>query len=279
MEHKLKYLSSKCREYLGLALSAVDSAAESRKQLALKLQQEKELLPRLQNEIQIIVRDMKKQLQDDYSKVFQQQHPYLMAGIIQEFKKESPQWKDNLAKTSESFRQWVQYHITSMLQEVSEEKGIELSDKYLNTAVSSLNRAVGAFQTRLVKEVESALNTKFSGVVFDARVEKPKQPDVQIGNIFMTQLWEMFWFIVPMGIFRPVVYRHFESVIKWEIEKNLYRLGSQWTEITSLSIDSIAQQSFKFIRNELITIENISANTPDKRKKIEKAIIEVSSQY
>jgi hypothetical protein len=139
---------------------------------------------------------------------------------------------------------------------------------------ASLSRIVHAFQNRLGDAIEKALHTKFSGTEFHVEINKPKQPDVSIGNVFMTP-WEIVWFLIPMSIFRPMVTRHFFTLIPREVEKNLHRVRTQWFEAVSISIDKIAREAGLFIHNEISTIENMWAKTIDRQKEIEGAILEL----
>jgi molecular chaperone DnaK (HSP70) len=87
--------------------------------------------------------------------------------------------------------------------------------------------------------------------------------------------WEIVWFLVPMRLFRPLVNGHFLHRLPWDIEVNLTRLASQWTESLSISMDDIAQQAKVFIRQEIDTVENLLNKAPDQRREIEKAISEL----
>lgn len=279
LDYKFRSIASQCREYLNLALSIADSATQSRNQLYEKLLFERELLPKIRIEMQVLEQDININIQKEFSETFQSEYGNVVTRVMQNFDKQAPLWHGNLAKQSEHFREWLRGQLTSELEALSERIGVKLAEKYVQSTLDSLKRIVEAFQNRLSYEVEKVMNTKFSGAKFDAHFEKPKQPDVRVGTIFMTPLWQMFWFLIPMRIFRPVVHRHFQRVIKWEIEKNLYRLGSQWTERLSPLNSILSEQAFGFIKNEIITLSSILQSAPDQRKQIEEAIEEIDSCY
>ena len=75
-----------------------------------------------------------------------------------------------------------------------------------------------------------------------------------------------------MGIFRPLVRRHFLRRIPWEVEKNLSRLAAQWADAVNASIDGLARQSMAFLANELATLEGLVGNASDRRPEIQKAL-------
>jgi hypothetical protein len=80
-----------------------------------------------------------------------------------------------------------------------------------------------------------------------------------------------------MGIFRPLVRRHFLRRIPWEVEKNLSRLTAQWADAVNASIDDLARRSMAFLTDELATIEELVGNAPDRGHDIQKALDLVES--
>ena len=65
VRHKLRSAISKLQDYLHLVSLAADSAQESRQQLSLRLKQEQQNLPTIENEIKIIAGDIESKLHDD----------------------------------------------------------------------------------------------------------------------------------------------------------------------------------------------------------------------
>jgi hypothetical protein len=80
-----------------------------------------------------------------------------------------------------------------------------------------------------------------------------------------------------MGIFRPLVRRHFLRRIPWEVEKNLSRLAAQWADAVNASIDDLVRRSMAFLTDELATIEELVGNACDRRPEIRKALDLVES--
>ena len=264
----------KCNEYLLLGLSAANSTQESRQELLQQIGQERQTLSNIQNEIRLITIDLKKRLQADFSKTFEEQHGRVSKDLLNQLKEDMPGWKGNLEVTSINFRYWVETNFTVKLKPISDEYGPQLSKQYLNTAIESYSRIVRAFQDRLTQGIEKALHVQFDGAKFEVKIQEPKRPDVHIGNIFMTP-WEILWFIIPMSLFRPLVNHHFLHRLPWDVDINLSRLASQWTESISVSMGDIAQQAKIFIQGEIDTVENLLNKTPDKGREIRKAIAEL----
>jgi len=274
IRHKSGSIVAECHKYLLLGLSMANATRESRGQLFRQLQRERQDLSAVQNEIKLIARDIKSRLQADSNERFLGLYLQVKERLAEELKKQMLCWKGNLDKTSEAFRQWLRDSLAGQLETISEELGPRVSEYYLNEAVTSFSRVVRAFQDRLAQDIEKALHTKFHGADFEVKIEKPKRPDLDLGNVFMTP-WEIVWFLIPMRLFRPLVNRQFMRRLPWESEKNLSRLSSQWIEAASCSIDHTAKQAGEFIKNEITTVENILADASDNREDIEKAISEL----
>jgi len=272
--YKLHSSLLKCHEYLLLGLSAANSTHESRQGLVQQIGQERQALSSIQNEVRLITNDFKQRLQVDFSKIFEEQYPYVSKDLLNQLKEDMPGWKGNIEKTSKDFRYWVETNFTVKLKPISDEYGPQLSERYLNMALESYSRVVRAFQDRLAQSIEKALHIQFAGTKFEVRIQEPKRPDVYIGNIFMTS-WEIIWFLIPMRLFRPLVNHHFLHRLPWDVQINLTRLASQWTESLSVSIGDIAQQAKVFIQQEIDTVENLLKKAPDQGREIKKVISEL----
>ena len=272
--HKLRSILMKCNEYLSLGLSVANSTQESRQVLLQQIGQERQSLSSIQNEIRLISNDLKKRLQADFSETFEEQHARVSKDLLNQLKVDMPRWKEHLEKTSQEFRNWVETNFTVKLKSVSDEYGPQLSKRYLNMAIESYSRIVRAFQDRLAQGIEKALHVQFAGAKFEVKIQEPKRPDVHIGNIFMTP-WEIIWFLIPMRLFRPLVNHHFFHRLPGDVEINLSRMASQWTESISVSMADIEQQAKIFIQQEIDTVENLLNKAPDQGREIKKAISEL----
>jgi len=127
---------------------------------------------------------------------------------------------------------------------------------FLFRAQASVDRSVRAFQDRLAKEIERALGMQFAGARFEAQVEEPSHPDVRLSPTFDTH-FELLWFLIPMVLFRPLMYRHFLRRLPWEAEKNLSRVAAQWADAVGGVIDGLVRDASGFLDRELSTIEGL----------------------
>ena len=274
--HKLRTLIEDCRKYLQLALSAAGAEQLSRQQLQQQIQQERDLLTTIRNEIWIMTENLRTHLQADAVGLFQESFNDISNNLSYELHSQMPHWKGHLGKVSEGFGQWIEKDLSSHLEALSTTKGEQLASRHLPKALDSFSRMVRAFQDRLNQHIQEALHITFSGAEFEARIEKPVHPDIRIGKVFDTDL-ELIWFLIPMWIFRPLINRHFMNSLPWEVEKNLYRLASQWSGAIFRSIENLSGQAKVFMENELNTVENLLEKADDNRSLIEKNISAVES--
>lgn len=271
INHKFMSLLSKCRDYLDLALSLSVSEQTARQDLTRKLEQEKELLRTTKNEIRLIVSDLKSKFYEELLSGFLGQHSAVTHDLVDDLKRKIPQWKGNFEKTIQAFRDWAPAILTQRLETISEQYGIKSCERFLDTAMVSLSRITDAFQSRLSEGINQTLHIKFTGAKFEVQLEKPKEPNIDVGNVFMLS-WGVIGFLIPMRVFRPLVNHHLFQRIPWEVEKNLYRLRAQWADSASHSIDQIAEQADAFMTNEIDTVEKMLGNAPNRREEIEGAI-------
>lgn len=155
-------------------------------------------------------------------------------------------------------------------------RGEEYLSSYLLQAQSSLQRTVRAFQDRLAENIEAALGVKFEGASFHAAIREPAHPDVRVGKIFDVHI-DLLWFLIPMGLARKPLLRHFRKRIVWEAEKNLSRLSSQWADAVNGSIDHLVRQAMEFVTGELSTIERLVEGAEDNRDRIHESLGEIDA--
>lgn len=269
--HKLRSLIGGCREYLCMALSAASAAAGAREQLQRQLEQERQSLSTVRNEIWVLSMDLKGRVQADALERYLRHSPALVARLRADLHLAMPQWTGHLRQIAEQFAQWMGDALYAELGPLSHQEGDELTARHIAAAQESLTRVVRAFQDRLAKDIERALHMTFSGANFEGTIRHPERPDVRLSRVFDIP-FEILWFVIPMPIFRPLVNRHFVRRIPWEVEKNLHRLVAQWSQAIAASMDDLARQAQAFMRDELTTIEGLVSKTQDQRPALERAL-------
>jgi hypothetical protein len=98
----------------------------------------------------------------------------------------------------------------------------------LQTAERRFSRATGIFKNALAANVERCLGIKMSSAEWRGEIEVPAHADVSISPAFDIHI-DSLWFLLPVPLIKLWVHRHFLRSIPWEVEKNLCRLETQWT--------------------------------------------------
>jgi hypothetical protein len=188
-----------------------------------------------------------------------------------------PGWQGHLGRVTREFEGWLADAMMEEMGAVSLHGEGHLAG-FLFRAQASVERSVRAFVDRLAGEIERALGIRFDGARFDSRVEEPAHPDIRLSPTFDTH-FELLWFLIPMGVFRPLVYRHFLRRIPWEVEKNLSRVAAQWADAMGASIDGLFRDATAFLEREVGTIAGLvgEADAGDRVREIQAALGELAA--
>ncbi|MBN1322146.1 MAG: dynamin family protein [Thermoleophilia bacterium] len=270
LAHKLQTLVEECRAYLDLAQTAAEVGESARAELLELTRREQGNLDQVERAIRVLTRDLEKRAHDKLAEDYSQLLPAALASIRADFDRESSSWRGHLGKTSEAFQAWAD---TALRREMAAvlPRGERFLAPVLIEAESHLKRAVRGFQDRLSIAIETALGTRFAGATFQADIEPPSFPDIRIDKTFDIPL-DMAWFLVPMPVFRRLIYRRLRSQLPWEVEKNLTRLSGQWNDAAKRSIESMARQAKHFMDHEAATVIEMATSTKDRRERVKMAI-------
>ncbi len=269
LRHKLSTLVRECRDYLALAEVAAEVGDQARADLLELTRREQSNLTQIQREIRLLTRDLEKRAHEALSEGYTRLLPTVLAATQADFDRESVKWRGNLAKTSALFQEWAEKVLRRETGEVLA-RGEQFLAPELEEAESHFGRVVRAFQDRLSLAIETALGKRFSGATFKADMEPPCFPDIRVDKTFDIPL-DMIWFLVPMPLFRWLIYRRLRSQLPWEAEKNLTRLAWQWTEATKQSIESIGRQAEEFMNREAGTVIEMASSAGGKLEKVKAA--------
>jgi len=275
LNYKIRSLIAGCKEYLRLAQQAATAAEDARLELQKQLQQEKGAFNEVQNEIRLLAIDMKTRMRSAATEQFRTFYPAVALRLRGSLREAMSTWRGNLRDITVEFQRWLNVSLEKEMQQISHNESGRLLE-WLPSAISSFSRIVRAFQDRLSSGIERALHISFAGAHFEANVLQPVRPDIRIDRVFDTP-FDLIWFLIPMGLLRPLVNRYFLNSIPWEVEKNLSRLAVQWADAVCNSIEELAQQSRDFINNEINTIESLVLNVDNRRTEIQKAFTELES--
>jgi hypothetical protein len=102
---------------------------------------------------------------------------------------------------------------------------------------------------------------------------EPATPDIRIGRIF-DRNWELLSPILPVGLIRRAVERHFARTVSYLVYENISRLAAQWEEGINTALRSIENESFRRLDELLATIGRLLDNsgelTPELRADLDR---------
>jgi hypothetical protein len=139
----------------------------------------------------------------------------------------------------------VEEIVVREMREVSHWEGDHFCHSLENASLM-LSRAEQGFRDRLAGNIQQALGIRFSPGPLQSEVKKPSVPDTSISNLFMFNT-DLLSFIIPMAIFRPWAEKHLMGRIPYEIEKNLSRLASQWTDGINAAIFGMQRETARWL--------------------------------
>ncbi len=277
LSHKLRTLVRECREYLALAQTAAEVSDSARAELLELTRREQGNLDQVGRAIRVLARDLLRRAHDKLVEGYLSLLPAVLASVREDFDRSSRTWRGHLGKTSAAFQEWADVTLRREMTAVIP-RGEKFLAPVLTEAESHFKRAVRGFQDRLALAIETALGVRFSGATFQAEIEPPIAPDVRIDKTFDIPL-DLVWFLVPMPLFRRLIYRRLRSQLPWEVEKNLTRLAVQWNEAAKRSVESIASQAEEFMAREAATVIELATSTEAKTKQVKVALARLAEIY
>jgi GTP-binding protein EngB required for normal cell division len=270
---KFRSLLDQTKDYLSLALAAAKRVDADRIKLKTQILNEKTSLESIRMELQALATECAGQTRPWIMKRMNELRPDIRERLTQELKGKLSGLKANLWNLSRAYERWLQEAMKREAREVSF-RDSKLFIVPFEKARDTLARAVQGFRDRLAGNIEQALGMRFQVEPFEIDIQKPSSPDVAISNLFMFNT-DLLWFVIPMSIFRPWADRHFLNRIPYEVEKNLSRLASQWTEKINDSIFKIQRDAERYVREQLWTVESLLSRTQSDADGISKSLSEV----
>ena len=271
--HKLMMLAADARDYLGVALAAAEAGGRARTDLEARLEGERRELEQVRREIRLLAGDYKARAREASQRGFMSLASDLTARVVADFDLRSPEWRGNLAKTSAAYSHWVAEALAHELGAVSP-RGEEYLAEVVTQAGAGMLRVVRAFQDRLSLNIERALQISFGGARFEVAPLELGHPDVRVDRAFDVPL-DLMWFLVPMPVFRGLIYRRLRGQLAWEVEKNLSRLAVDWADAVATMVADLAEQARSFIAEEIATLDELIAHSPDERPRVEETLREL----
>jgi len=270
--HKLLSLVGRTLDYLRVALAAATQAESSRTALREKLADERRQFDLFREELQVLSRKWSAEALNQSLLKLKPRQEALQEQITTGLQVQFSQWPSRLPPLLRTWREWLQNILNRELTEISSaEKATFLEP--LKRVEQHLMRTLQALQHRLAGHVQAALGVTLAPHDIVLEVPEPAAPPIDIG--YVDAAFSLISPLIPMSLFRPAIERSLLRKSRWETEKNLSRLASNWRDRVAKGISELTRQAEQQALDELAALEHTVAQTASKAPELKQAIDEL----
>jgi len=130
-----------------------------------------------------------------------------------------------------------------------------------------------ALQNRLAGHVQAALGVTLEPHDIVLEVPEPAAPPIDIG--YVDAAFSLISPLVPISLFRQALERSLLRKSRWETEKNLSRLASNWRDRVTKGINELTRQAEQQALDELAALEYSLKQSTSKAPGLKQAIYEL----
>jgi GTP-binding protein EngB required for normal cell division len=258
LRHKLESLTIQTLDYVRVALAAATQAESSRQVLREKLGEERRQFDLLRSELNVLSHQWSANALNWSLAQLQPTQAALQLKITDDLRGQFPRWQLRLPALLKVWREWLDVFLKRELGIVSHEQQSMFREP-LHRARQHLTRTLRAFHDRLAEHVKAALGVSLTPREFILEAPEPSAPPVDVG--FVDAAFSLVSFAIPMTLFRRWIERSLLRKSRWEVEKNLSRLASDWRDHVAAGIAELTRQAEQQALDELAALEQTLAQT------------------
>jgi GTP-binding protein EngB required for normal cell division len=270
--HKLLSLVGRTLDYLRVALAAATQAESSRAALREKLADERRQFDLFREELQVLSRQWSAQALDQSLLKLKPRQEALQEQITTGLQTQFSQWPSRLPPLLRTWREWLQNCLTRELTEISSAEKVMFLEP-LKRVDQHLMRTLQALQHRLAGHVQAALGVTLAPHDIVLEVPEPTAPPIDIS--YVDAAFSLISPLIPMNLFRPAIERSLLRKSRWETEKNLSRLASNWRDRVAKGISELTRQAEQQALDELAALEHTLKQSASKAPELKQAIDEL----
>ncbi len=257
--HKITSLARSCAGYLGVALQASLQADHDREEVKNLILDEKVNFDLMRSELLLIAREHMLQTRTLIADYLESTYKLLLTRkLMAALKHDMKSWRGNLWKFTRRYEQWVKERMMEEMGSISKSQPRQFFES-LDNARTAIARSLVLFKDHLNSNIEKVLKMRLGEADWNIEVTQPGCADLTFTRTFDFHL-DLFWFLIPMVVFRKAFERHFLSQIPWAVEVNLSRLAYQWEVSINRTIEAIRDRALRYVQEELSTIETLLSN-------------------
>ena len=270
--HKILSLLVQTLNYLRVALAAATQAESARQSLREKLADERRQFDLFREELQVLSRKWSAQALDQSLLKLEPRQEALQEQITTELRAHLPQWPSRLPPLLRTWREWLQNILNRELTEISSVEKATFIEP-LKRVEQHLMRTLQALQHRLAGHVQAALGVTLAPHDIVLEMPEPAAPPIDIG--YVDAAFSLVSPLIPMSIFRSMIERSLLRKSRWETEKNLSRLASNWRDRVAKGISVLTRQAEQQALDELAALEHTLKQSASKAPDLRQAIDEL----
>ena len=272
--HKLASLAAQTLDYARVALAAATQAESSRAALREKLADERRQFDLFREELQVLSRQWSARALNQSLFRLKPRQEALQEQITTGLQAQFSQWPSRLPPRLRTWREWLQTILTRELTEISRtEKAMFLEP--LQRVEQHLMRTLQALQHRLAGHVQGALGVTLAPHDIVLEVPEPSAPPIDIG--YVDAAFSLVSPLISMSVFRLAIERSLLRKSRWETEKNLSRLASNWRDLVAKGINELTRQAEQQALDELAALEQTVAQTKSHAPRLRHIIADLES--
>jgi signal recognition particle receptor subunit beta len=276
LRFKLASLVNQTRDYLAIALAAAERADADRQTLWQQILDEQTNFDSIRMELIALGRELAGRTRPWIMKRMEELRAQVQGRVSFVVGGGLSAARGNLWKLTREFERLLRECMAREMSAISEQEG-ELFCRPLHNAAASFTRAVQGFRDRLAGNIRKALGMQFDPEPFEVELEKPARPNISISSPFMFDI-DLLWFVIPMAIFRPWIEKRLMARIEPEVEKNMSRLASQWTEAVNTRIAALEAKAVRTVQEQILTVEALLSKTGSEAEQIRRDIGELEAR-
>lgn len=251
--YKLNLLIDYFKAFFEIAIKSAQKSDMEKSFISSKIFDEKTNFTFIKHEVTLIKTDFKNKIRDSIYDILKVHINKLVYEISGDFLTEYELWNDNLYVMTRKYESWLKKNLSEKIYAISEIEN-ERIEKLLVDMVDYFRYFSKTFNERLSNNIKSVLGIDITSQEWNIEFKSIKKPDISIFRTFDSHI-DLLWFLFPMSVFKRFFKKYFLNQIPDEVDKNIQRLTSDYTELINNIVDNISSETLEHIKNEINTIE------------------------
>jgi GTP-binding protein EngB required for normal cell division len=270
LTHKLITVTQACLDYLSVGMQAAERTDADRERLRAAVFNETVSVAVIRDELALAEQGARASIRPVFEKQFVSHHAEVQRRLAEALAAEMAFWQGSLAKQARRYEEWMKERLLAELMPLSND-AVSVANQFTQRAEDRFRRIVEAFRDRLNRNIREATGITVSPVEWEAIQPELAVIPFDLGRTFMVH-WDLLWWLLPMKLVGGIFRRHALRQVSREVEKNLRRLVSDWTQTVNKAVSNLNAQANFWVESELNTLNDLLAKQPNESPAFHHAI-------